>query len=72
MSESKSEADSRILEQAKIDDNNISKINVRHTSSTHPVQCSCETCLRLRFTNNANEEARDKIEHDLYMGNADE
>jgi len=72
MSETKSQADTRILNQAKVDDNEISKINVRHTDSTHPVQCSCETCLRLRFTNNANAEVKDKIEHNLYIGDANE
>lgn len=66
MTETKSEADQRILSEAKAQDNDVSKINIRHTNSTHPVDCNCTPCRQLRFTNNSNMESIEKDNRGLY------
>jgi hypothetical protein len=64
--ETKQQADARVLTEAKVDDNNVSKINVRHTDSTHPLDCSCTPCKQLRYSLDSNQESIEKDERDLY------
>jgi hypothetical protein len=66
MAETKSQADTRILSEAKVDDNDVSQINVRHTNSTHPVDCRCTPCKQLRFVNSSPAESKEKDNKGLY------
>lgn len=69
MSESKEQADVRILSEAKVNDNNISQINVRNSTSMHPIDCNCQICTNGRFDNGRDSlELKYKQKHNLYIG----
>jgi hypothetical protein len=69
MPETKSEADIRILNEAKVSDNEVSQINIRNSSSVHPVDCNCQICKNGRFDNVRDSlELKYKQSHNLYIG----
>jgi hypothetical protein len=67
--ETKTQANTRILNEAKVSDNEVSKINIRHTDSCHPIDCSCTPCQDMRFTFEDNKESAIKNKLNLYNNN---
>lgn len=61
MTKSKAQTDAEILEGAAKDNNELEQINIRHSESVHPLDCSCELCIRTRF----NKESEDKVVEEL-------
>jgi hypothetical protein len=64
--EIKTEANTRILNEAKVDDNSVSQINIRHVDSCHPIDCQCTPCKDMRFKFNDNKESSIKDSLNLY------
>lgn len=62
---SKAQTDNEILEGASKDNNEISEVRVRHSESVHPLDCSCELCLRTRFEKEDPNEVLEELDWDV-------
>lgn len=65
MTKSKAQTDTEILDGAAKDNNEVSEVRVRHSESVHPLDCSCELCLRTRFNKENPDEVVSELDWDV-------
>lgn len=59
------ETDAEILSTVKQQDNELESINVRNTSSTHPIDCQCPICKLLEFKGSIEETKENNLKEEL-------
>lgn len=62
---SKEQTNNEILNGASRGNNAISEVRVRHSESQHPLDCSCELCLRTRFEKENPNEVLEELDWDV-------
>lgn len=68
----KQQTNTEILEGAAKDNNEISEVRVRHSDSVHPLDCSCELCIRTKFRKENPNEVVEELDWNLEGENNEE
>lgn len=62
---------STVQAEDKVTEDLITEIDIRHTSSAHPIDCKCKVCIEKRFDNSKNENGI-KEELNYFIGDSNE